>query len=70
MHTHLQPDAALEHSLLVARDLVERLARTITAAYPRPDSGHVTWRHVCAAQEVNRRLAQALAQVERAEREE
>lgn len=57
----LQPDAALENSIMVARDLIERLAERITDVFPRPDSGRVTWQHVCAAQELNRRLAQAVA---------
>jgi hypothetical protein len=70
MHTPLEPDAALENSILVARDLLDRLAQTLAAAFPRPDSGRTTWAHVCLAQAINRRLAQALARAEQAQREE
>ena len=65
----LTPDAAYENAHLVAQDLVERI-RELLFDMPAPgiEEHPVHWGHVGNVNEVNRRLSEAVAFLDRTER--
>jgi hypothetical protein len=65
----LTADAAYENAHLVAQDLVERI-RELLFEMPSPgnDEVKIHWRHVGNVNEVNRRLSEIVAFLDRTER--